>query len=319
MDRKPDPNRRARCSLSAGLAGSMQYRTWQIVSAIIRRLPPRVSYGIAFVIGSATYYLWPRGRRAMHRNYRRVLRGASAAEVRGVARRSLVNYCCYLADFVRFPALTAEQLSASVAGDTDFEALDKALARGRGAVIVCMHFGNWDLGAGAAAARQYPLTVVAETFSDPRLDAMVAGSRTRLGMQIIKMEKAGPSLVRALKHNGLLALLIDRPVPGDGVKVTFFGEEVEVPAGPARLALRTGAMVVPTAFARVAPNALAVTTLTDFGIESKATADNPHDVQTLTQAIMDAHERFIRQYPDQWYMFREMWPRKAAMAAKGHG
>jgi lauroyl/myristoyl acyltransferase len=294
-----------------GFAGAVQYRLWRVVTAVVGRIPPRASYRVAFVVGSAAYYAWPRARRSMHHNYRRVLRGAPASEVRRVARRSLINYCCYLADFVRFPSLSAERLAQSVVGgEASFKALDLALERGKGAVIVCMHFGNWDLGAGAAAARGYPLTVVAETFSDPRLDAMVVGSRTRLGMQIVKMEKAGPSLVRALKQNGLLALLIDRPVPGDGVKVQFFGEEVEVPAGPARLALLTGAMVVPAAFARVAPNELKVTTLADFGIDSHANGDQPHDVNTLTQAIMEAHERFIRQYPDQWYMFREMWPHK---------
>ena len=231
-------------------------------------------------------------------------------QIRQTARRSLVNYCCYLADFIRFPSLEPDELRAKVAGDASFEALDKALVGGKGAVIVCMHFGNWDLGAGAAAARGYPVTVVAETFADPRLDAMVAGSRTRLGMQIIKMEKAGPSLIRALKQNGLLALLIDRPVPGDGVRVTFFGEEVEVPAGPARIALRAGAMVVPAAFARVAPGRLDVTTLTDFALCDEPGRDEPHNVQSLTQAIMDVHERFIREHPDQWYMFREMWPAK---------
>lgn len=295
----------------------LQYRAWQLVSAIVRRMPPRASYGVAFVIGSAAYYCWPRGRKAMHRNYRRVLRGAGAAEIRRVARRSLVNYCRYLADFVRFPALSPEELSAHVFGDANFEALDKALERGRGAVIVCMHFGNWDLGAGAAAARGYPVAVVAETFGDARLDDMVTGARARLGMQIIKMDKAGPSLLRSLKQNGLLALLIDRPVPGDGVKVQFFGEEVEVPAGPARLALRSGAMVVPTAFARMSPNELAVLTLTDFDIPAPLDGDEQHDVQSLTQAIMHSHERFIREYPDQWYMFREMWPRarKSAEAA----
>jgi KDO2-lipid IV(A) lauroyltransferase len=299
------------------MAAALQYRLWRVVTAVVGRLPPRASYAIAFGIGSAAYYTWPRGRRSMHRNYRRVLRGASTAEVRRVARRSLVNYCCYLADFVRFPSLSPELLAQSVRGDASFKALDIALERGHGAVVVCMHFGNWDLGAGAAAARGYPLTVVAETFSDPRLDAMVVGSRTRLGMQVVKMEQAGPSLIRALKQNGLLALLIDRPVPGDGVKVQFFGEEVEVPAGPARLALRTGAMVVPAAFARIAPNELAVTTLAEFGIDTLANGDRPHDVQTLTQAIMDAHERFIRQYPDQWYMFREMWPRKQPVVDEG--
>jgi KDO2-lipid IV(A) lauroyltransferase len=167
------------------------------------------------------------------------------------------------------------------------------------------------------AARGYPVTVVAETFSDARLDAMVVNSRTRLGMVIIKLEKAGPSLLRTLKSSGLLALLIDRPRAGDGVTVNFFGEAVEVPAGPARLALRTGAMVVPAAFARVTPNALKVEALTDFDIRVDLEGDEANDVQSLTQAIMDSHERFIRRYPDQWYMFREMWPRRTAPSTEG--
>jgi KDO2-lipid IV(A) lauroyltransferase len=171
-----------------------------------------------------------------------------------------------------------------------------------------MHFGNWDIGAGAAAARGYPLTVVAETFADPRLDAMIARARSRLGINLVKMEKAGPSLLGTLKQNGLLALLIDRPVPGDGVRVTFFGEDVEVPAGPARLALRTGATVVPTAFARIDPHRIEVTTVCDFDVPTVSTGDLEYDVRVLTQAIMGSHERFIRQYPDQWYMFRPMWP-----------
>lgn len=293
----------------------VQYRLWQFVTAVVRRLPPRAGYAIAGVVGWFGYYLWPGGRRSMLRNYRHVLRGAPASEIRRVARRSLINYCCYLADFVRFPSLTPQQMVSAVAGDESFAALDRALEGGKGAIIVCMHLGNWDLGAGAAAARGYQATVVAETFPDPRLDAIVAGARRRLGMSIVKMEKAGPSLLRALKNNGVLALLIDRPVPGEGVKVEFFGEQVEVPAGPARIALRSGATVVPAAFPRREPNGMPVQVLTDFGIAYKPTGDDTHDVRELTQAIMKSHERFIREYPAQWYMFREMWPRSAGVPA----
>jgi KDO2-lipid IV(A) lauroyltransferase len=124
------------------------------------------------------------------------------------------------------------------------------------------------------------------------------------------MEKVGPSMLRSLNQNGVLSLLIDRPTPGKGVRVNFFGEEVEVPAGPARLALRTGATIVAAAFARVDPHRLAVTTLCDFGIRTEASGDDERDIRDLTQAIMDSHERFIRQYPEQWYMFRSMWARE---------
>ena len=279
-------------------------------------MPPRATYAVAFALGSLAYYCWPRGRRSMHANYRRVLPSMPASARRSASRRSLVNYCKYLADFIRFPRLTPQAMVEAVEGEARFEGLNRVLERGKGAVIVCMHFGNWDLGAGAAAARGYPLTVIAETFEDARLDAMVMGARQRLGMNIVKMEKAGPSLLRALKSNGLLALLIDRPTPGDGVKVTFFGEEVEVPAGPARIALRTGAAVVPTAFARIDPRRPEVMALCDFEVSPELTGESQQDIRVLTQAIMDSHERFIRQYPDQWYMFRPMWGREPAGAAR---
>jgi KDO2-lipid IV(A) lauroyltransferase len=285
-----------------------------MVSAILRRLPLRASYAIAVAAGWAGYYLWPRGRRAMHRNYRRVLPTATPGEIRRVSRQSLVNYCKYLADFVRFPSRSTAEIVAAVESGDAFEQLDLALAAGNGAVVVCMHFGNWDLGAGATAGRGYPVTVVAETFSDPRLDRMVVGARERLGMQVVKIEKTSPSLLRVLKRNEVLALLVDRPVPGEGVQVSFFGAPVEVPVGPARLALRTGAKVVPVAFERVSAWGQDVRATADFSIELPSTGDTERDIQVLTQAIVDAHARFIRRRPDQWYMFREMWPRRRASA-----
>jgi KDO2-lipid IV(A) lauroyltransferase len=291
-----------------GVQARVQYRLWQFLTAVVGRMPLWAAYGVASAIGLIGYYCWPGGRRAMTRNYRRVLAGASAGEVRKVARASLTNYFRYLADFMRFPFQSAEALRSAVDGEEAFAALDCALARGKGAVVVCMHFGNWDLGAGAAAARGYPLTAVVETFEDERLDAMVVGSRQRLGIDVVKMERAGPSLIKTLRRNGLLALLIDRPVPGDGVRVRFFGEEVEVPSGPARLALRTGASVVPAAFVRLDRNRPTVRTLADFTIDYQATGEGETDVRNLTQAIMDVHEGYIRRYPEQWYMFREMWP-----------
>lgn len=299
----------------SGLGASAQYWAWRAVSATVGRLPLSVSYGVATIVGTAGYYLWPRGRRAMHMNYRHVLPGASRDDVRHVARQSLVNYCKYLADFVRFPRLQPGVAVALVDGGTAFESLDRVLEDGKGAVIVCMHFGNWDLGAAVTAAKGYRPMVVAETFADRRLDAMVLGARERLGMRIVKMEKIGPSLVRALKENGLVALLIDQPRGGDGVRVQFFGGEIAVPAGPARIALRSGAKVIPTAFARVEPGKPNVVTLCDFGVELPHSGNREHDIQELTQAIVASHEAFIRRYPDQWYMFRPMFVASGRRAA----
>ncbi len=241
----------------------------------------------------------------MARNYERVLPEATVAERRRVARASLANYLRYMVEFAASGALSpAERLAVGVE-TPGFEGLDRGLARGRGALVAPMHFGNWDLGATIAAARGYSLTVVGETFGHPGLDELIVGGREALGVRLVKMERVGPSLARSLRRNEMVATLIDRPLREGGVRVRFFGEEVEVPSGPARLALRTGAAVGAVAFPRRGPGRIDVLSNFDLGFE--ASGDPDRDVQALTQAILRAHEAYIRRYPEQWYMFREFW------------
>jgi KDO2-lipid IV(A) lauroyltransferase len=97
--------------------------------------------------------------------------------------------------------------------------------------------------------------------------------------------------------------------------VDFFGAPVEVPAGPARLALATGATVIPAAFPRIDRRSNAISVMAEFIVPGEVTEGEPEPVVALTQAIMRAHERFIHAYPEQWYMFREMWPRGVAASA----
>ncbi len=285
----------------------MEYRLWCAMAFVLNRMPLRLSYAVADCCGLAGFWCWPRGRHATMANFRHVLPGAPAGRIRRTARRSIQNYCRYLVDFARLPALDAGTLSAGAVEEL-LAGVDEIRAGGRGAIIVSMHFGNWDRGAAATAARGYETTVIGEAFADPRLHAMVFGARERLGLKVVTMERFGPSVLRALKQGGLLALLIDRPMPGTGTRVEFFGAAVEVPAGPARIALQTGAAVVPVLFARTAAYGPEVTALADFSVDVAATGDSEADIRRITQAVMAAHERFIRRYPEQWYMFREMWP-----------
>jgi phosphatidylinositol dimannoside acyltransferase len=289
----------------------MQYLAWRSVGLAARWLPLAWLYALADAVGLLGYYAWPRGRRSMLRNFERVHAGAGWARPRvspaRLARRSLQNYCRYVVDFVQLPGYSPAEVLALCEGQDAFRELDAALAAGRGAVMVCMHFGNWDMAAAVTAARGYPVTVVGESFGDDRITREVFGARERLGMRVVPLEKLGPSIIRTLKRNGLLGLLIDRSVPGEGVKVQFFGAEVEVPAGPAELALRTGAALIPLACVRVRRASPAVRLLVDFSIDTTPSGDHDADVQRLTQAVMRSQEAFIRRYPAQWYKFEEMW------------
>ncbi len=170
-----------------------------------------------------------------------------------------------------------------------------------------MHFGNWDLGAGATAARGIPATVVAESFGNARLDDGVLGARRKLGLEVVSLGSGAPSMFRALKRGRVLAIVVDRPTPGKGVIITFFGRETQVPDGAARLALRAGVPVVAAAFPRRQRGAPNISVWTDFEIPvpPPGTAE---PARVLTQAIFSTHEAVIRRHPTQWYMFREMWP-----------
>jgi phosphatidylinositol dimannoside acyltransferase len=286
----------------------MKYRLWQVASWTLRRLPLRVSYAFASLAGAIAFACWPRGRRATTRNFRVVLgRGVTQRAVRRVARRSLQNYCRYLVDFARFPGLSAGEIHRLVDGGEHFEQLAGLLDETGGVLATCMHFGNWDLGAGATGARGIPATAVAETFGDSRLDEAVLGARRAAGLEIATLGSGAPSMLKALKRGRVLAVVVDRPTHGEGATVTFFGRETQVPAGAARLALRAGVPVIAAAFPRRRRSAPNVTTLTDFTIPVPP-ADSENQVQDLMQSIFTAHEAIIRRYPSQWYMFREMWP-----------
>jgi lauroyl/myristoyl acyltransferase len=282
------------------------YWIFRLIIFIGRPFPTRVAYFVAPMIADICYVFYRGGRRALHQNLSRVL-GTSDRRVLGrMARRSLRNFSKYVVDFIHFYSMSAEDIRRRIVFD-DFEPLNAAVAEGKGIIFVTLHFGNWDMGAAGLAAYGYPVDAIAETFELPKMNELVQGYRRQLGMNIIPMERIGPGVLRALRRGDILALLIDVPAPGASVPVDFFGAPVEVPAGPARLALRTGARVIPAVLAREPDRDEMIRPILDFNVRLEPSGDEEQDVRELTQQIMSSLERFIRQYPDQWFMFRLLW------------
>lgn len=287
----------------------MQYWVWKAVSSGLRVLPLRVCYAIASLAGTVAFLAWPRGRRATTKNFRIVLgKRASKRRARQLARASLVNYCRYLVDFARLSEAEPAMVAKLVDDDGAFERLATMRAAGTGVIVTSTHFGNWDAGAVAIAQRGFPATVIAEGFGDARLDAAVLGARERSGLHIVRMGSRSPAILRALKAGHVLAVVVDRPARGPGVPIQFFGRKTRVPDGAARLALRTGAPVVAAVCERVHPDQQRWRVRADFDVPRPPDPNGVHAAQELTQSIFSAHEAMIRQAPDQWYMFRDMWP-----------
>ncbi|TAK27867.1 MAG: hypothetical protein EPO21_23325 [Chloroflexota bacterium] len=279
-----------------------------LLRPILQRLPVRVSYALAAVVGNLTFAVWVVFAREKAEyvidNMRRVLgQDTDPRVVKAMARRSLQNYCKYLADFLRFPRLGGTEIEQMVRF-TGWEYFDRALQAGRGVIFIGMHMGNFDLGGAALALRNYPVNVIAETFQPERLNRLVQTSRAEKGIRVIPLEQSARRVLSALRRNEMLALLIDRPSP-DGVPVTFFGYRTSVPGGAALLALKTGAAVIPACVVRQPDNSYLG--IVDKEIEFQPIGNLTQDVQDLTQKIVSSLESWIQRYPDQWYMFRPMW------------
>lgn len=274
------------------------------LSFLARTMPQKMLYGLAICCGDILYLVWRPARRNARENMRRALGpGASRRQVGRAARGAFRNLMRYYAEFLRGEEKFAGKLNFS-----GLENVDAALADGKGAILVGLHMGSPEV-AGLSVARsrsQYPLSVVVdEKFGSARVNRWVQRARVKLGMKVIAARReAMPNLIRALKRNEVLALLIDCPHLAN-IKVKFCGARAKVPGGAAALALRTGAKIVPATIIRTKGNRF--TALFDKPLDYKPTGDFSGDVQALTQDIMQALETRMCAYPDQWFMFRRIW------------
>ena len=278
------------------------------IGAIARRLPAPVAYALAERTADLTFIFWRRGRANMIDNMTHVIgQDASPKQIRDTARRALRNYLSYLVDFLRAPNLTAADVRERITFD-NWEPLEQAQAKGKGTIYIGVHMGNWDMGGALMSLYGLKVNVVADTFPNPKLDEMVVRTREGLGMTIFPYEKAPRRILQALRRNEGVALLMDRPLPLDeGVNITFCGATTAVPGGAATLALRTGASIVSCSMIRL-PNEHFIGMVGPC-ITPNPTGNDKEDVQQLTQEIMAGQEAWIRANPDQWYMFRRMWPK----------
>lgn len=284
------------------------YWLFRLTILVTRPLPLWLGYRIAASVAEVCYHFFHRQRRALNANLAWVLQSSDEREVDAVARRAFRNFGKFVIDFIHFPAMTRDEVHRRLCF-AQWPELDDARNSGRGVLIVTMHFGVWDLGAAALAAYDFPINGIADTFAHPAMNELVHGSREKLGMKIIQRDHVGPGVFRALKRGELLAMLIDVPAPGQMVTVDFLGAPAEVSSVPARIALRTGAWVVPAMVLRGPQRDSIIRPIVDTqSVRYERTGNEERDVLALTQQIMHALERHVREHPEQWYIFRRVWP-----------
>ncbi len=295
-------------------------RAYRAASFTLGHVPVGVSFPVARVLFLASYYAWPAKRRIIVSNASHVLgRPPDTPEVQRLARRVFQTYARYVIELMRLPALDPAVPARLVRADRDngvesFTRLYEQLrSAGRGMIVVAAHIGHLETLAAAFAAKGWPVYGLADDSAYPELYDLLAAQRRAWGVEVIAWRNMR-EIFRVLRQQAILGLLVDWGYRGDGIPVRLFDEWTTLPAGPALLAARTGAAIVPVVNRRNADGTYSAAHFDPIQVED----DSPAALQRATQAIADALERMVQAAPEQWYIFKPIWPATVQEAADLH-
>lgn len=279
---------------------------WKLVGA----LPERVTAPL-FRLGADVVSDSGAGMEMLRRNLTRVV-GAEHV-TRELVRDSMRSYARYWLEAFRLPRIAKDRdtLARYTAGVAGLEHLDDALAKGKGVVLTLPHSGNWDF-AGLWLAQHYGgFTTVAERLKPEVLFDAFVQFRESLGFEVLPLtggERPTDRLREVLASNGIVCLLGERDLKGRGVPVTFFGEATTMPAGPAKLAMDTGAeLLVVHSWFTDGPQGPGWGLKVDPPI-TVADPDAPHTLDDTVQRVADAFATNIAAHPADWHMLQPLWP-----------
>jgi len=297
----PRPDRFAAIRL-AELRRRAPYLVYRSGAAIARGLRGQVGVAIAERAGIAAGRRSP-GRRAMAERHQRRIRGR-AATARDIDE-AFASYGRYWLESFRLPSVSGPELEAAMCYE-GIGNVELARAGGRGVIMAMPHLGAWDWGGAWMSATGFPLTVVVESLEPPELYEWFADWRRRIGMTVVALDRhAGSGIAATLHRGGVVGLLCDRDLTGDGIEVEFLGERTRLPAGPATLALRTGAPLLPCAVLFEGDHHRGIV-LPPLATDRRAKLRA--DVHRVTQDLADALGTLIRRAPEQWHVFQPNWP-----------
>ena len=283
-------------------------RAYMAAAWAFAHLPPRPTWTVIGWFTQAGYLLWPTKRRWVDANFGHVLgRDPSDPAVRRLALRAYRHYARYLVELMRLPSLPAEEV-ARLVDRRGLEEIEQIWRESDGLIIAAGHMGNNEASAAGVASSGWPVSVVADDSTMPEMFELLRRQRKAWGVTIIPWRNLR-AVYGVLRRKEILGLLVDWGYRDDGIPVRMFGAWTTLPAGPATLAAKTGATILPvTIRRRTADDRLYATLGRPIRLESAS----PAALQRATQALADSLEEVIGAAPDQWYSFKPMWPATAA-------
>jgi KDO2-lipid IV(A) lauroyltransferase len=287
--------------LDVGLTG------YRFASFWAQHLPSVVTSSTASMLGVAMAQGMRDKKAMVMRHQQRVNPSLRGVALRRTVQEAFDSYAHYWVETFRLPGIGPDEVRDGFTIE-GFDHIQRGLAAGTGVILALPHMGGWEWAGRWITDQGIKMTVVVEPLEPPGVFEWFKELRQSFGMTVVPLGAgAGRAVLGALRANEVVCLLCDRDLQGDGVEVEFFGERTTLPAGPATLALRAGAPLLPV------------------GCYYTARRDGHHavvhpplpldrqgrlrdDVGRLTQLLAHELEGLIRRAPEQWHLFQPNWP-----------
>jgi KDO2-lipid IV(A) lauroyltransferase len=280
------------------------YWGYNLAWKIIRWIPEGKAYALADRFADFVYARNGKGVNRLRTNYQRVRPELDKAQLEFLVNAGMRSYLRYWCDTFRFPAWSKERLlSTTVCENENF--LRDPIADKRGCIVALPHAGNWDHAGAYFCATGIPLTTVAEHLKPERLFRKFLEYRTAIGMEVLDLDSRSIAVLsQRLRSGKLVALVADRDLSKNGIPVNFFGSGGQMPAGPALLAIQTGADLI-TAFVKY--EEVGIRIIFGDAIAVPATGSVQEKAAVMTQVVADRFAEQLAVHTVDWHMLQRIW------------
>ena len=289
----------------------LEYWAVRTVLGCLRALPRRVARFVGGCIGLAAWAFQPRLRRVGLQNLALAFPERSAGERRRILRASLHALGWQLAEFAQMSRYSADRAQRFIRYEGLQNYLD-ARAHGRGVFVLTAHLGAWELSSFFHSLMGYPMSMVIRPLDHLRIDRLVNGIRTLHGNRVLPKDHFARGLLKAMHGGETVGILMDTNMtPPQGVFVPFFGKAACTASGLARVALRSGAAVLP-GFLLWEPAERGY--VLHFGPELTLTSTGEAEADAVANTALFTRtlEGYIRRYPEQWLWVHRRWKTRPA-------
>jgi KDO2-lipid IV(A) lauroyltransferase len=282
----------------------VSYISYRIGEMLCLSLPLRAAYGVAVFLSNIRYLFAFEDKRIVTGNLRSIFPDKNDKEISRIRLQLFHNFAKYLVDFLRFKKLNIDYIKKNVK-IVNLEYIDEGLKGGKGVIVVTAHLGNWELGGVVVSMIGHSLSTVALAHKSKIVTDFFNAQRESKGLKVFLLGNAAKGCIRVLRDNEILALVGDRDFTEGGRLLDFFGKPSFFPEGPAVFSLHTGAAIIPGFMLRNEDDSFSL--VFEKPLQYEVTGDRDKDLDTIITKYKSTFEKYIRFYPDQWYMFRRFW------------